>query len=838
MGSPPLIPPHRVPGVPARADEERLGEFCEAALALLPEGGGADSVLGEMLPSFFEILCSRVDDVVPLRTELDAWNARSDQLTRLAALHSGDEAASLRASLERARSQSASAIEALERLHASRPGAVESGPLGSDSEPRPTSDPPRVGQGLPSVEMALRQVCEAVLDLLRSGTGNRSILTQTIPSLIRTFQRFDADSLARLRGELLASEAAADQLMELAAAHCDAAAKELQNKVERAHAQGVRVLSTLEKLRAAADGPIEPSTPPDVARLPERAGDASPLSDDRRRAIEFYEMGARSHQQQDLAAAEKLYGEALRLDGDLRLAWFDRGRILLLRGKAQSAIADFTQALRLHSQDAAAYRYRGDALTLTGRFERAVADYDRALELAPDSTVARYNRAVALRQAGRLDPAWEEFGQLLHVEAHRGPAHSNRGLISLARGDREQAIREFRAALAHQPNSREALERLRELGASAEEDPDITIVEPGEDEFFAETKETPKLAAAPTRREPPQTPQSETRVPVERRRTKSKDPAAAPSAAPAVPAATRVDHELAIDLLTTIESAPSDTKADSPRPALEELPGIPGGPTNAPTSPARTPAGPPPKERTSLERASRSATEMATVPGISPQPAPTSICNIDIRCPACKMPSTMRWDRLQAGTIFVCRACRANFTAGARGELIVVEKQRGGTWRVPAVRDGFLSDRRVVAGLAAAAVALLIFVIPSFRGPPPIDAGLPRELEPRAKAFAVAWLKEDFPTMLRLTDPSRSSDLPLWCMQNPSPSVRAPSALENGDVKFKVDVVTNGPPVAEVQVRFDSLQAAQPSAWGELPTLAWKQGGDTWSFQPRFRAPM
>ena len=155
---------------------------------------------------------------------------------------------------------------------------------------------------------------------------------------------------------------------------------------------------------------------------------------------------------------------------------------------------------------------------------------------------------------------------------------------------------------------------------------------------------------------------------------------------------------------------------------------------------------------------------------------------------------------------------------------------------VARIQPGQWKEYRLIGSIVVAALLIgaAIFTLPFRQTTVRDDESFPRELEPRSKVFALAWLKGDFKTMRQLTDPIQASNLFLWCMENPTPAVKVPATLER-DVKFKIVVMASAPPTTNVQVKFDGLQVAQGNPISELPPLAWKQDGESWLFQPTFR---
>ena len=330
-----------------------------------------------------------------------------------------------------------------------------------------------------SADAHLRQFCESSLELLQAGAAHGSVLAHVLPSLVRILAECGPGAVAQLREEMRTWEAASEQLTQLACIHCGDEAAGLLTRLEHARGHAGRVIDALAGIQAVlpplpAGAPkishgqkSAPLAQPDVAGRGDRGPDdraaAEPRLSDREQAGSLFRYGQKLHQAQEFDAAETAYGDALQLDGELRLAYLHRGRIRLMRGRLEAAIEDFSQTLRLDPSDPLAYGWRGDASTLLGRHETAIDDYTRALKLRPDLALVRYNRAVALRQAGRWDAALAEFDVLATLRPAHAPIFLNRGLICQTQGRFEEAAQEFRTALRHQPDSREAQQHLQEI---------------------------------------------------------------------------------------------------------------------------------------------------------------------------------------------------------------------------------------------------------------------------------------------------------------------------------------------------------------------------------------
>lgn len=118
--------------------------------------------------------------------------------------------------------------------------------------------------------------------------------------------------------------------------------------------------------------------------------------------------------------------------------------------------SDLRDALRTDPYDDAAWDLGGRILIEKGNLAEALFDFDRALELNP-SAGHLYDYALALVRAGRLDEARQKAETALHADPSLSAAHELLGGIYTMKRDWPDAIREYEAALALQPN----LPRLR-----------------------------------------------------------------------------------------------------------------------------------------------------------------------------------------------------------------------------------------------------------------------------------------------------------------------------------------------------------------------------------------
>jgi len=797
----------------APAAESSLRRLCVAIRKLPSHRSERRSILTELLPSFPSVIRDCCVELQDLMAERQLWEERSRQLVELARLHCGDEVEELHQTLTGVSSSIQEVIHALNALRNSQPAA--------DGEP-------------PDVEAALRTFGEATLQLMQAGPDQTSVISSTVPALLRSFSRSRPDTIARLRKELLNSQATSEQLLCLAAIHFGPSATQLQQSVRDAQHCVTEILDSLDELSdSRSERPNDPR----------RSQRHTSIREGRRQAITFYQMANRSFARQDLKLADVLYSEALRYDDELRSAWLQRGRVRLLRGRTQEAVVDFSHAARLEPSDPQVWRWRGDALVLSGELQEALADYDRSLRLQPDCLKTRYNRAVVLRQSGRLDRAWNEFDELSRLQPDHAPTWLNRGLICHLRQQRDQAIAEFRTALKCQPGLPEAIQGLKELGA----EPSGPLIK----QNHSAAAVSPVTISKPAVTSPVTTTLKSVAVPLALTSPKHKLTADSTSHQKSLATEGALIQRLPVDNRPNYTSLADDEEEI----AITMLAAIHDGATSSaqqtnPSAPVDSGTTAAAGEIQTLDQVSLNAMTVQ-IPSTDEQPAGGRTDRssrtsshpggtLEIRCPACRTRTTVKWDLLTPGKVVSCPHCDGHFTTQPSGRMVSVTRNRRGEWRPVRESAAFhWNDYRTLTGMAAillVAVSLMFFAFRNQDSYVEDPGNHPVELEPRARAFAIAWLKGDFKTMRQLTDPVQTRELFMWCMEHPIPPLKSPMTLER-DVNLDVDVVTSEQNSAHIQVKIDGLKVTRGRPVSEL-ALIWKQEGETWLFQPSSPSPL
>ncbi|OYV56234.1 MAG: glycosyltransferase [Acidiphilium sp. 20-67-58] len=171
------------------------------------------------------------------------------------------------------------------------------------------------------------------------------------------------------------------------------------------------------------------------------------------RALSLWSLGALDDAERDAVAA------CTAMPG-LAEGWMVAGAIRIERGDSAGAIAAYSEATRLRQDFAPAQA--GLAAAYLAHADNAAATRHAALALILDSTCnhARFTLGSALSALGKTDTAISLFTQVLAAEPRHAGALLNRGNALVGLDRIEQAEADLRAALAIDPNLREALASL------------------------------------------------------------------------------------------------------------------------------------------------------------------------------------------------------------------------------------------------------------------------------------------------------------------------------------------------------------------------------------------
>jgi tetratricopeptide (TPR) repeat protein len=158
-------------------------------------------------------------------------------------------------------------------------------------------------------------------------------------------------------------------------------------------------------------------------------------------------------------------GRATKLTPNVAINFYNRGRSYGAM-KDDRALADFTRAIKINPKHDESYRERAEIYVERRQFDKAICDYTKAINIDPKDANYYNGRAWAYFKASKAALGLPDAQRALELRPDDANALDTRGHIYEALGKRDEAIADFRKALATsnradlQQSGTDALKRL------------------------------------------------------------------------------------------------------------------------------------------------------------------------------------------------------------------------------------------------------------------------------------------------------------------------------------------------------------------------------------------
>jgi Flp pilus assembly protein TadD len=151
---------------------------------------------------------------------------------------------------------------------------------------------------------------------------------------------------------------------------------------------------------------------------------------------------------------------ALALDREFAPAHVERGRLLLILGRADEALLALEHASKLLPGDPEAQSALGVALIATGHPDRALEYFRRASELDRDDPERLTNLGTTLMMLGRVEQAITAYERAVALAPHDPRAHGDLGTAHLAANRADRALPHLERAVTLAPERATYLSNL------------------------------------------------------------------------------------------------------------------------------------------------------------------------------------------------------------------------------------------------------------------------------------------------------------------------------------------------------------------------------------------
>ena len=146
-------------------------------------------------------------------------------------------------------------------------------------------------------------------------------------------------------------------------------------------------------------------------------------------AVAFYDRGLTYSQKADNDRAIADFNEAIRLDPKYALAYFARGFIYANKGDTDRGMADFNETIRFNPMHAVAFMNRGYIYEHKGDYDRAIADYNESIQLDPIYALAYRNRASLYIKKGDYNRAMADLNEAIQLDPNHAVSLCTRGML-------------------------------------------------------------------------------------------------------------------------------------------------------------------------------------------------------------------------------------------------------------------------------------------------------------------------------------------------------------------------------------------------------------------------
>ncbi len=140
------------------------------------------------------------------------------------------------------------------------------------------------------------------------------------------------------------------------------------------------------------------------------------------------------------------------LDVNVPRAYHNMGRSLMALGRHEDAVAAFRETLARKASEKEATAGLADALFALGRWNDAATAYADYLRLAPGDPAARFAMGLTLDKLSRYVEARDAFAQVVNQQPTNVAAHVNLASALVNTGRPDDAVHEFRRAVALEPD--------------------------------------------------------------------------------------------------------------------------------------------------------------------------------------------------------------------------------------------------------------------------------------------------------------------------------------------------------------------------------------------------
>ena len=162
-------------------------------------------------------------------------------------------------------------------------------------------------------------------------------------------------------------------------------------------------------------------------------------------AIGWYNFSRLERARGNLELAEQYLDAAIHLEENLTKAYFDRAIVRKTLADKEGALEDYDKIIELKGDDyLEAFLNRGLTKSMLGDFHGALSDFNKAIEQYPDNASLYKNRANVYLLFGYPSKAIADYTKAIQLDPFFAEAYYNRGLTHLKSYDLRSGCRDLK----------------------------------------------------------------------------------------------------------------------------------------------------------------------------------------------------------------------------------------------------------------------------------------------------------------------------------------------------------------------------------------------------------
>ena len=173
-------------------------------------------------------------------------------------------------------------------------------------------------------------------------------------------------------------------------------------------------------------------------------------------ATDANKRGLAALDQKDYENAIAEFTEAIKLNPNNAVFYFNCGIAYYRKNDYDNAIANITNAIQLKSDDASFYYNRGRAYNEKKDYDNAITDYTNSIRLNPDYANAYNSRGLTYNKKEDYDSAIKDFIMAIQLNPNSDIYFYNLGRTYYYKNEYKRAITEFTNAIQLNPNDADA----------------------------------------------------------------------------------------------------------------------------------------------------------------------------------------------------------------------------------------------------------------------------------------------------------------------------------------------------------------------------------------------